>query len=52
MIDGCVQALKQMGDGALKQEFKLFTDVQTEDENSTTEAEEGETSTDALDKKT
>ena len=49
MLDGCVQALKQMGDAALKQEFKLFADVQTEAENSA--AEEGEASTDALDKK-
>ncbi len=34
MLDGCVQALKQMGDATLKQEFNLFADVQTEDENS------------------
>jgi len=39
MLDGCVQALKRMGDAALKQEFKLFADVQTEAENSA--AEEG-----------
>ena len=51
MLDGCVQALKQMGDAALKQEFKLFADVQTEAENSAAEVEEGEASTDALDKK-
>jgi hypothetical protein len=46
MFDGCLQALKQLDDTALKAEFSQFADITKKAENSAAE----EASTDALDK--
>ena len=45
MFDGYLQALKQLDDTSLKEDFKQFADIQKEDESAAEEA-----STDALDK--
>ena len=46
MLDGCLQALKQLDDTSLKEDFKQFADIKKKAENSAAE----DASTDALDK--
>jgi hypothetical protein len=46
MFDGCLQALKQLDDTSLKEEFKQFADIKKAAENRAAE----DASTDALDK--